>query len=648
MKRWLAIILAGLIAVAALVFFFMSAPEKAQSSADMAPVAAPLGLYVSGVVIDGTGKGVSGAVVQSGEIEVRTDDEGAFRFLDLEPGELSISAQAEGYVVKGPPGRPLWTGELKAKHPLAGLKLVLHQASVASGNVVAGRTAVSAHLTVLYRDDGDGEYSIEAGSSDSKTGGFSISGLAPGQIRLLVEADGYAFAESEEFLLSDGETLNEIVIDLSPGGVVMGVVSDPTGTPLSGAELVLQGAGRARRIVSQGDGSFNFSAVPVGEVSIRARLNGFLDASVDGLVIVANETSNTDIVLERTTGVFGRVYDKDGPVTPAFIILPGERRPELVVSDGSFKVLVPGVSELTVISPRHIPKTVTIVPGVSSEVELTQGGSARGSVVDESGNPIPQAQVSVNWFQADGPTPYGPSIYPVQSVNGSDGSFEIGPLRPGKYTLSARSGANATGESKTFEIRDSRTVTGIRIVLPAGAIVEGVVKDSAGNPVPRARVELFEAFSRFARPSTLTGPDGHYQIDGVPPGRRSLLVSARGFMTRLASGIEVKAGTNTRDVSLAPEESGKKFSFGGIGAVLSQTADGIVVQKTMDGKPAALYGLQPGDLIRGIDGEDTADTRLDRVVEKLRGEEGAPVSVEVERAGKRMKVEITRGSVEVK
>jgi hypothetical protein len=642
------IFLVGLVGVAALLFFFLRGTDKPDSLAELPQVEEAFGLYVSGVVIDGTGKGVPGALVRSGEDQATTDDTGAFKFPELEPGNLSIGAEADGYVTKGPPGRPLWTGELKARHALAGLKLVLHQAGVASGVIVAGRTAVSAHLTVLYRDAGAGEYSVEAGSSDPKTGAFSIDGLAPGQIRLLVEAEGYAFAESEEFLLSDGETLSEIVIDLSPGGVVMGVVSDPAGTPLSGAELVLQGSGRARKIVSESDGSFSFAAVPVGEVSIRARLNGFLDSSVDGLVIVANETSNTDIVLERTTGVFGRVFDKAGPVTPAFIILPGARRPELVVSDGSFKVLVPGVSELTVISPRHIPKTVAIVPGVSSEIELTQGGSARGSVVDESGNPVPQAQVSVNWFQADGPTPYGPTIYPVQSVNGSDGSFEIGPLRPGKYTLSARSGANATGESKTFEIRDSRAVTGIRIVLPAGAIVEGVVRDSAGNPVPRARVELFEAFSRFAKPSTLTGADGTYRIDGVPPGRRSLRVSARGFMTRLASGIEVKAGTNTRDVSLAPEESGKKFSFGGIGAVLSQTADGIIVQKTMEGKPAALYGLQPGDLIRGIDGEDTADTRLDRVVEKLRGEEGAPVTVEVERGGKRMKVEITRGSVEVK
>lgn len=653
MKRRATIAVGSVIALfvaAALLLWQFRTPAPAPSQPQTAQTA-PKTLFVAGSLTDAAGVPIANANVQLNDATTTTDPEGHFRFEDVVPGPIALQANAKGYIAKGPPAAPLWTGELKAEHPIQGLRLRLHEPARMTGTVVAGRKAIEARLTLLYHDatDASRDYSIEIGASASQTGRFDATNLAPGPVRVLAEAPGYALTESPEMVLNDGQTLSDVVIDLSPAGTLSGLVSDVDGIPIAGAELVLDGpAGRARRIQSQADGTFSFVGIPEGESRVVARANGYAEVTVDGLLIAPNEVTNADIVMEKIIGGFGRVFDQLGPVNRAFIFTPNLPRPAATASDGSFKVLLTQATEIEVVSPHHQSKRLTITPGSQTDVELNRGGMARGRVVDASGQPVTQAQVTVNWFQADGRAPYNTSVYPIQTVNGSDGSFEFGPLRPGRYTLAARSESSTMGESATFQIQGGSDVSGLRIELPIGATVTGRVTDESGNPVPRARVEFFEAFARFTTPSSLTDTDGNFRIEGVPPGRRSLRITARGYMTRIAAGIEVRPGENTRDVTLQPQQPGKKMSFGGIGAILGQSPDGIVIQQALDGKPAASSGLQRGDLIRTVDGQDVASMRLDRVVEMLRGDEGAPVSVEIQRDGKQMRFEITRSSVEVK
>lgn len=621
-------------------------PEVSPAPAQIATT-----LFIAGTVHDAAGRPIPNATVQLDQAQTTTDADGNFRFDDLEPHAATLHAKAAGFVAKGPPSAPLWTGTLKANHPIKGLRLRLHEPARMTGTVVAGRQAIEARLTLLYHDPTDParDYSIEVGSSDPQQGRFEIPDLPPGPVRVLAEAPGYALTESAEMVLNDGQTLSDVLIDLSPAGTLAGTVNDVTGAPLAGVELVLDGpAGRARRIQSQADGAFTFTGVPEGESRIIARANGYAEATIDGLLVAPNEVTNADIVMEKIAGGFGRVFDRNGPVNRAFIFAANQPRPASTASDGSFKILVAQATEIEVVSPHHQSKRLTVTPGSQTDVELMPGGTARGRVVDAAGQAVSQAQVTVNWFQADGRAPYNASIFPIQTVNASDGSFEVGPLRPGRYTLAARSGSSTMGESSTFEIKGGSDVAGLRIELPIGAVVTGYVSDEAGNPIPRARVEFFEAFARFATPSSLTDAEGRFRIEGVPPGRRSLRVTAKGFMTRIAAGIDVRAGENARDITLQPQQPGKKMSFGGIGAILGQSPDGIIIQQALDGKPAAMTGLQRGDLIRSVDGQNVASLRLDRVVEMLRGDEGAPVVVEVERGGKQMRFDLTRESVEVK
>lgn len=98
------------------------------------------------------------------------------------------------------------------------------------------------------------------------------------------------------------------------------------------------------------------------------------------------------------------------------------------------------------------------------------------------------------------------------------------------------------------------------------------------------------------------------------------------------------------------EDTEGKYS--GIGAVVSQNPNSkiITIVKIFDNSPANDAGLQVGDIIYKIDGEEVARTDMDILVKtKIRGEEGTSFKMIVLRGDDRKEVELdlTRRSIEV-
>ena len=98
------------------------------------------------------------------------------------------------------------------------------------------------------------------------------------------------------------------------------------------------------------------------------------------------------------------------------------------------------------------------------------------------------------------------------------------------------------------------------------------------------------------------------------------------------------------------EDTEGKYS--GIGAVVSQNPNTkiITIVKIFDNSPANDAGLQVGDIIYKIDGEEVAGTDMDILVKtKIRGEEGTSFKMTVLRGDDRKEVELdlTRRSIEV-
>ncbi|HEX7957956.1 MAG TPA: S41 family peptidase, partial [Pyrinomonadaceae bacterium] len=87
--------------------------------------------------------------------------------------------------------------------------------------------------------------------------------------------------------------------------------------------------------------------------------------------------------------------------------------------------------------------------------------------------------------------------------------------------------------------------------------------------------------------------------------------------------------------------------FTGIGVSILRHRDAVYVQTPIEGTPAARAGLRFGDRIVEVDGKDARDWTTAAVSKAVRGPEGQPVTIKIERAGSQAPLYFTikRGSV---
>ena len=95
---------------------------------------------------------------------------------------------------------------------------------------------------------------------------------------------------------------------------------------------------------------------------------------------------------------------------------------------------------------------------------------------------------------------------------------------------------------------------------------------------------------------------------------------------------------------LQEETSGR---FGGIGIELGLVDDLFTVISPLDGTPASLAGLQPGDRIVELDHATLKGRKLTDVVEALRGEPGSTVHLRLQREDASFDVNLERAVIEI-
>ena len=90
-------------------------------------------------------------------------------------------------------------------------------------------------------------------------------------------------------------------------------------------------------------------------------------------------------------------------------------------------------------------------------------------------------------------------------------------------------------------------------------------------------------------------------------------------------------------------------NYVGIGIYMSQNVDGeIVVLLPIEGSPAEAAGLQIGDVITKVNGEECKDLSLEEVSNMVKGEEGTTVNLEIQREEEIFLLDIERRKVELK
>ena len=86
----------------------------------------------------------------------------------------------------------------------------------------------------------------------------------------------------------------------------------------------------------------------------------------------------------------------------------------------------------------------------------------------------------------------------------------------------------------------------------------------------------------------------------------------------------------------------------GIGIYMTQDRYGnIIVLLPIEGSPAEEGGIKTGDIITKINGEDCTEMELSAVANKVKGEEGTTVDIEIQREGETINKTIQRRTVEI-
>ncbi len=477
--------------------------------------------------------------------------------------------------------------------------------------------------------------------------------------------------EAESSIELDPLALQSIVArpDADAMRITGWVVSFGDRRPVPGAELVFMHDAQAHPVATDARGKFRFDAPEPGTYEL-----GMVSAA--GFLPYAPELGHSPVSFQARTGwsiddvVFhlipaidleGTVVSADGdPVSGAEVRLFGAASGERALvsvedqwrtdADGRFTFHAPdwavleashdqlGVGRGRVDDAVQVSHLMTIQLDPSG---IAAGARLEGIVVDAQGEPVADVRIEAEGRMRDGEVdPVAPR---AQAISEADGRFELEPLVAGiGHRVTARHPAYPV-----VEVEAKADGTELRIELPAGVSVSGVVVDAEGEPVPSATVTLLRAGDLFYTPlaaTTTYDATGRFELAGVEPGEYRLealaIGLARGRPELVTVGpegrddlrLELGAGATVvgfvRDADTGEALEGARVSVRG----RPPLASSLVVPQSIgltDGRGRfELRGVAPGRRslnVAAFDHHPVAVTGL----ELVGGEEHGPVEVEL-------------------
>ncbi|MBX3210687.1 MAG: carboxypeptidase regulatory-like domain-containing protein [Labilithrix sp.] len=489
-----------------------------------------------------------------------------------------------------------------------------------------------------------------------RDGTFRASPITPGRVRALVHHPQYVEAMSEIVVLeSNKEARVEVV--LQRGGNLEGRVVDARGRPVSGAHVTaLATRGSLEHMTRSGtDGSFAFAALPEAVTILVARDEDptTIVARVEVSVPEAGKKAVEIALPEPRPALPVRVTDPRGDGIEAAQISavslePGEALRVTAFSDARGRAALAGArgiaARVEVHAPGRAARIVVTTPGLPElVVTLAQAESLTGEVTTRRREPLSGAEVTLQ-------TEAG-----VRHARANrDGAFSFGDVAPGPARVRVRMVGRAPAErAVVIEDRGGRRPTEVpRFELADEGVVEGVVVDGRGDPIPGARVAK-DAVPTYlpvgAAPvgMAVTDGKGRFRLGELGEGSVTLEAYAADLGRARRADVTVRAGRTTSDVKLviARGEAASKepIATGGVAITLGETAAGlegpeIVVVAVSEGSEAERGGLVAGDVLTEVGGAKVgsiaeARARLsgpvhdDVVVRVRRGERDVPLRI---------------------
>ena len=621
------------------------APQPSTATQDLEPLPKHVATQpVRGRVVDGAGRPIVGATVRCDTTALQTDASGAFRCPLWDDGRHALVAYAAGYADLRDTGRAAILVDLDP-NPKTGTTaprgpwvLTLRRPATVAGHVVRdAQPAVNARISVSYRVARGLQrdlppFQLRLQATTDARGRFSLPGLPPGRLVVRATMPDGGVGQSETVDVGDGDARTNLLIRLHAAAAVSVRVRSASGGPLQ-ARVALRSTGGGAPLEATCDARdlARFDGVPPGKWDLSATAPGHhpSPAATRFLTLQPHDAISEQLILLPLSGVVGVVRDGAGkPVTAAAVVVscPRGRKVVRTTGDGVFRWAAPNrPCDVVAVHPEYAPSADgRAVPGQPVTLRLGLGGTLRGRVEDAGGAAVPGALVRIEARRVTGEDPLGvPSLQAAHCQ--PDGTFKLGPLRPGQYTLRGSAPQHPPGATQVVEATAARTTSDVRLRLDAGVVVSGVVRDPQGKGVSGALVQL-RSMGRGSvgavdwRGSTRSDAEGKYRLDAEPGGTYLLVATSVGALPARVSGLDLpERGEIERELNLRALADGAAQPVPAIGATLKESSTGVVITQLAPGGPAEKAGMVVGEQVISVDFLAALDLGIEGVATALTG-----------------------------
>jgi hypothetical protein len=566
----------------------------------------PIGsLPLEGQVLGPDGGGVPGAKVWLGSVPPRTtttEGDGTFSFDKLVGRSYSLSASS-GELVGG------LEYKLTDKSPPA----VIHLSEGATANISVVDEAQKPIAGATVHEGGD----TGPTAKTDEQGKAVLKPVRPGWVSVEASAPGFATNSSFTTIGSGGAT-GQITITLRKGYAVAGTVLDDTGKPIAKARVNATAAtwgfgtkSSESDIVTDDKGAFQIPALAAGTHTLTA-VDGE-HAPARSTPITIKDRPVTGIVITMKAGglLAGTVVDIGGkPVPFATVQILGKGQqawmtgpPRQATTDklGAFEIrgLARSTLQTRAESETSASKVIDVdltekIAIKDLELVLDVSGQIAGTVVDDTGAPVPEVQVNAFPDILGGASTDGLALAGMSSATtDGGGAFVITGVPDGAYRLwAARSSGGMFQEWGQQGVPAKTGDKGVKIVLPApGELVGKIVVGADGGKAP-----TFASVQVGQKPPT-PASKGEFVIKDVTPGTYDVTFRGPEFTE-----------TTKRDVKIEP---GKKTDLGTVVALRGRRLSGKVVDRS--GQAVAGAKIRVGEMLFTSEGSEDQMSNMEEI-----------------------------------
>ncbi len=514
---------------------------------------------VAGYVISTTGQLLSGVRVrdrgQRVESAAETNALGEFRIVDIPPGRTTLRATKDGFEPGQVENFPIEAGVTRL------YRFVLHPPAAQSGRIVgtvrsnAGQALSGARVVVR---SGDSELVVEANAA----GHYEAGELAAGQYRVSCSLTGFSAAVFEGLAVVAGQDTTQDIV-LTPAvqhGLVVGTVRNLASGPLANVLVRLVGEGVDRSTRTSADGRYSFGELAGGTYRVYATADGYLQATLSDLQVVAGQTTEANLTLTvdpatQRGRLVGTVRNEANAalVEASVTITSGDlTRQVLTNSAGRFEFneLPAGTYRIQVARNGYQTQVVEGVPVAGGQVternftmlaNAPSTGRLVGTVRNTGGEALQGVLVTATRTGAAN----------VEVTTNAQGRYEVSDLAAGTYKVYyQKEGYQPTFVENVVVTAGQTTERNVTLTAnaPTTGRLVGTVRNTAGEALQGVLVTATRTGA--ANVEVTTNAQGRYEVSDLAAGTYKVYYQKEGYQPTFVENVVVTGGRLRSGTSL--------------------------------------------------------------------------------------------------